>query len=282
MMTSTDSMSLNPVVLANQTTSEDLKEMSVVFTKGTHLHDSHKMQQSLFRTVGQFTNSTTDGGSLLTVFLLQQRAPFYPQQDNLGTALLSYLTFRASLIKLVSNVSRMGVIVQSIQLPRVEDNSPYLEALRGIKDATGFSWERIGNLIGVSRQAIHLWENGEQIKDINRRRLLAVRDVLERATRRYPTREQLTAWLDTPCEANGRTPADLLSMNEINRVRLLAVSSPSQQLKRPPAWVNRPIPETLLTRSEHRQEAWSPTSDDEILADLIKNEEEDGEERPFK
>lgn len=162
---------------------------------------------------------------------------------------------------------------------------PHLDALRWIENATDLSQERIGRLVGVTRQTINNWQNGEAIKDPNRRRILAVRDVLERAAHRHPTREQLTAWLDTPRGADGRTPAELLVANEINRARLLAVSSPSQRLKRPPAWTNRPVPNAFRTRAEQRQEAWSPESDNE-LADFIRNEDEgtdeDGEELPLR
>ena len=144
-------------------------------------------------------------------------------------------------------------------------SSPHLNAFQWIKAATGLSQERIGRLIGVTRQTINRWENGEPITDANRRRLFAVCNVLERATLRYPTPAELVAWLDTPRGADGRTPAELLEMNEIDRARYLA------------AWVRRPVPEAFRAGAEHRQEALPPPRDDELGA-LIGDEDEDVED----
>jgi len=96
--------------------------------------------------------------------------------------------------------------------------------------------------------------------------------VLERAASRYKTKELLVAWLDTPAGADGRTPAELLAENEINRARLLAVSSPSPRLIPPPAWLNRPIPEKFRKGAERRQETLPPNPDRELDA-LVDNED---------
>src|SRR5205085_8556434 len=95
-----------------------------------------------------------------------------------------------------------------------EADRPYVEALAWIKSATNLSQERIARLLGVTRQAIHLWEQGKALKDANRRRLLAVKDVLERASTRHPTTERLAIWLDTPRGADARTPSQLLEAGE--------------------------------------------------------------------
>ncbi len=155
--------------------------------------------------------------------------------------------------------------------------SPYLNTIRWIKAATGFSQERIGRLIGVTRQTINRWEHGEPITDANRRRLFAVRDVLERAMLRYPTPGELATWLDTPEVIDGRTPAELLEADEINKARLLAISTPSPGLAPPPAWVRQPVPEALRAGEEHRQEVLPPSQDDELAA-LIGDEDEDVED----
>src|SRR5205823_979410 len=114
---------------------------------------------------------------------------------------------------------------------------PHLNAMQWIKAATDLSQGRIGRLIGVTQQTINRWENGEPITDTNRRRLFAVRDVLERAMLRYPTPAELVAWLDTPDTVDGRTPAELLEMGDINRARLFAISTPSPGLGLLPEWV---------------------------------------------
>ncbi len=155
--------------------------------------------------------------------------------------------------------------------------SPHLNTIRWIKAATGLSQERIGRLIGVTRQTINRWEHGEPITDANRRRLFAIRDVLERATLLYPIPVELAAWLDTPRGADGRTPSELLEINEIDRARYLAVSMPSPGLARPPAWVRQPVPEAFRAGEEHRQEVIPPPQDDELAA-LIGDEDEDVED----
>ena len=160
-----------------------------------------------------------------------------------------------------------------------DTSPPHLNAIRWIKAATGLSQERIGRLIGVTRQTINRWENGEPITDANRRRLFEVRDVLERAARRYNTADKLVEWLDTPRGAGGHTPAELLEAEEIDRARLFAVSTPSPGLAPVPEWVHRPIPEAFRAGAEHRQEAVPPSDDDELFA-LYENEDEEWEELP--
>lgn len=154
----------------------------------------------------------------------------------------------------------------------------HLDAIEWIKGVTGLSWERIARLVGVSRQTINRWEHNEPIVDSNRRRILSVRDVLERAAARLFTSEELVAWLDTPRGADGRTPAELLEANEIGRARLLAVSAPSPRLKRAASWTNRPVAEAFRAGAERRQEAVPPDHDDELLAVFGEPGGEDGEE----
>jgi transcriptional regulator with XRE-family HTH domain len=153
----------------------------------------------------------------------------------------------------------------TLQVGRIVDSSlvsairpPHLEALSWIKAASGLSQDRIADLIGVSRQTLNRWEHGEPIKDANRQRVFAVREVLERAVTRHPTRERLLAWLDTPRGADARTPAQLLVAGEIGRARALAISTPSPKLSRAPAWVKRPVAPAFRRGAEHLQEALPP------------------------
>lgn len=159
------------------------------------------------------------------------------------------------------------------------NNLPHLNAVHWIKAASGLSQERIGRLIGVTRQTINRWENGEPITDAHRRRLFAVRDVLERSTLRNPTPAELAAWLDTPDAVDGHTPAELLEMGEINKARLLAISAPSPGLATTPEWVRRPIPEAFLAGAEHRQEALQFEQDDEPVISAF-DEDDEWEELP--
>ncbi|HUY79409.1 MAG TPA: helix-turn-helix domain-containing protein [Ktedonobacterales bacterium] len=138
---------------------------------------------------------------------------------------------------------------------------PHLEAIRWMKEATGLSQERIAELLGVSRQTLNRWNRGEPIKDINRRRIFGVRQILELAVNKHPTREQMLAWLDTPQLADGVTPAQALAAGNLDRARLLAVTTPSPHVKRPPAWVRWPVPEAFRAGAEHMQVAMPPEDD---------------------
>ncbi len=255
-MIQTDSPTLlhNPIQLIHQMPLVDRKET---------LHPSKRWDtshQKFAYVVSQVTNLTNDGGSRLLLvpsrFNLSTRQPFQRTDTSV------YLAFFALVAEVIAKTTIYMFSRQSLILKQ----------------------ERIGDLLGVSRQTINRWENGEQIKDANRQRIYAVRDVLERAARRHSTPELLTAWLDTPRGADGRTPAELLANNEINRARLLAVSSPSSHLVRAPAWVKQSIPEAFRAGAEHRQEAIPPNVDDE-LSRLIDDEQsgtdEDGKVFPL-
>lgn len=111
-----------------------------------------------------------------------------------------------------------------------------IEAVRWIKAKTGFSWQRIADMLQVSRQAVDKWMKGCLISDVNRRHLLAVRDVLERAAERHTAPRDLAVWLDSPRRADGRTPAELLAAGEIDRARLLALTSPSPSVQPAALW----------------------------------------------
>ena len=271
-LTGSETLQQKPLVWIDQTALTNQKQQS------TTSKDRETYFSSLLRSIRRFSNGTGDGGVLLN----PSTSPFFAWSICIQVDHVSRILPRVIISSKVMS-SQFILSLSSGQTPA--ELPPHLDALRWIENATDLSQERIGRLVGVTRQTINNWQNGESIKDPNRRRIFAVRDVLERAAHRHPTREQLTAWLDTPSGADGRTPAELLAENEINRARLLAVSSPSQRLKPLPAWMNRPIPNAFRTRAEHRQEAWSPESDNE-LADLIRNEDEgtdeDGEELPLR
>jgi hypothetical protein len=137
---------------------------------------------------------------------------------------------------------------------------PEIERLQWIKQVTGLSWERVAQFLAVSRQTPYLWENGKAVmNDTNRRHLLAVCDVLERASVRYPTPEHLGVWLDKPSGTDARTPAQMLQAGDFDRARFLAVASPSARVAPPPAWVNRVTANDFRAGSERRMEPYPPT-----------------------
>jgi transcriptional regulator with XRE-family HTH domain len=220
--------------------------------------------ESLPEIISWLVDSTGDGGANLTPDLLIAWK-ISLEVDHI-TRILPLVRLSSEVITKSAHYSLSPVHISST-LPS------HLEAIQWIKMATDLSQERIGRLIGVTRQTINRWEKGEPITDPNRSRLFAIRDVLKRAAIRHPAPDQLVAWLDTPQGAEGRTPAQLLEENNIDRARLLAMSAPSPHLVRPPAWVNRPILKAFQAGAEHRQEALPSNADDELSA-LIENDEE--------
>jgi transcriptional regulator with XRE-family HTH domain len=280
MMTATNSVNLlpHPLVLMNQTESADL-------TRNASANINDRMVQQWFSgAINRLADCTDDGGALLREPSQQYKIYIYSWHGNMSTNQFLYtIQIPVAPNKIVGYSSYRWISLPSTSQLQLEGNTPHLKAIQWIETATGFSQERIGNLIGVTRQTINGWKRGLPIADYNRRRLFAVRDVLERASLRHQTRNQLTAWLDIPRGADGRTPAQLLETNEIDRARLLAISSPSPRLKRAPSWVNQPIPEAFRAGAERRQEALPPETDNE-LAHLIHEEEdnidEDGEVLP--
>ncbi len=179
--------------------------------------------------------------------------------------------------RLKEQLARKERLAARKQDSAADNSSPHLNAIQWIKAVTNLSQERIGRLIGVTRQTINRWENGEPITDSNRQRLLAVRGVLQHAVGLHPTPAELVAWLDTPRGADGYTPAELLERGDIDRARLFAVSKPSPHLVRTSIWVNQPVAEAFRAGAEHRQEALPPPNDDELFA-LLSDEERDTKE----
>lgn len=150
---------------------------------------------------------------------------------------------------------------------------PHQEAIRWIKTATGFSWERVGRLVGVTRQAVNAWRQGGPMADDHRRRLLEVRDVLERAAKRHSQQDGLVAWLDTPRGADAKTPAELLEEGEVGKARLLALSSASRGVKAPPEWAQQNAREGYLN-SRERVRALPPEWDERLLDEVSEGEDD--------
>lgn len=229
---------------------------SVVLTRfSTGQEILNRTRYAYAEIAGSNERSTGDGGTLLQGGLFWTVVP-------IARALL--LDTAAGLGPWIS---RRGVVpVPKQSQAEVRQRAPHIEAVRWIKVATGLSDARLGSLIGVSRQTLTNWERGAAIAEENLRRLLAVREVLERAATRSPHPEHLRAWLNTPRGIDGRTPAQLLEANEIDRARLLAMAAPSARVARPSSWVGRSVPTAFRAGAERRQELLRATHDDELAA----------------
>lgn len=216
------------------------------------------------------------GASMLPQVQLLQQAPLVRALQDIGNAglLLAVLAgveatrrwgwYKALIAELirrpVQGAARWAGDGVSGEMVEPSGNlvAPHVEAVQWIQEVTGLSHERVGELIGVTRQTLHRWERGEVIADGNRRRVFAVRDVLERALELNPSRERLVEWLDSPRGAEALTPFELLAAGKIDRARLLALSVPSPRLVRAPAWVHRPVPRAFRAGAEHRQQVLPP------------------------
>lgn len=211
----------------------------------------------------------------------------YGQQDHLEDAIRTFIDQRSTDDggnRIISNplwkIGRLGsgllLTAAFISTPNVADvaphgnevrdvrpeQAPHLSAIYWLKEITNLSNERIAQLLGVSRAGLHAWMKNEPIRDTNRQRILAVVEILEQAAKKHRTPAEIVTWLDTPRGAEGRTPAQLLADGQLNRARLLAISSPSARLSRAPEWVRRPVPEAFKAGAEHFPEALPPSEDD--------------------
>lgn len=174
--------------------------------------------------------------------------------------------FIGDAIILNSLLDQFLVTIEPWPLPRVAPaTDPHLEAVRWIKASTGLPFEAVGRLIGVTRQTLSLWERRKGgITPVHRRRILAVKDVLERAASRHPTPEALSAWLNTPHGPDVLTPTDLLAAGEIDRARFYAVTRQPSSARQRPEWASRQAPEAFRSGGERRQEPLRATEEPEI------------------
>lgn len=144
---------------------------------------------------------------------------------------------------------------------QLQPGTDVIEAVRWLKQATGLSEERLGNLVHATRPTLDKWErDGGPIRAAKLEHLLAVTDVIRRAAARHP---DLPVWLYTPRGADGRTPADLLQAGEYDRARVLAITTPSPGVLPAGAWARRPIAPRFVRFGEPRMEPLRPDPDDE-------------------
>jgi transcriptional regulator with XRE-family HTH domain len=235
--------------------------------RGTAINKAENLaHQSLSYTAFALVDRTHDGGTRLERTLPRRSPHTYKLISSFLNPLFSYLLSglitKGIELTLVQRVPRSNTLSLSLH-----GTLPHIEAIQWIREMTGLSQDRIARLLDVSRQTLYNWEKGVPIADHNRQRLFGVRDVLERAATRYPTQALLVSWLDTPRGADGRTPAQILEANEIDRARLLAIATPSFKLIPAQPWVKRPIPQAFQTRGEDYHEALPPEQGGEYLED---------------
>lgn len=142
-----------------------------------------------------------------------------------------------------------------------DESMSHASTVTWIEELTGLSQSDIAELLGVSRQTLHLWKQGGGIKPAHLQRLMGVQQVLERAADQMPSRQAFAAWLYAPRGIDSLSPWDLLRSGQVDRARVLAVARRSF-VRRTPAWARNPAPEAFRAGREHRREAVPPDSDD--------------------
>ncbi len=161
---------------------------------------------------------------------------------------------------------------RAVQQPSLPSTSSVEEMLEWIRSATGMPRERIAQILGVSRQALYLWEHGGAVSSERYRIIIGVKDVLGRASVHYRTPDALRIWLETPTGSEGLSPAQLLEGDEMDRARALAMSTPSPVVQF--GFAKRPVAEAFRLSSERESAAVPPDPDDEF-SEFAKDHGED-------
>jgi hypothetical protein len=156
------------------------------------------------------------------------------------------------------------------------EQETHVTAVRWLEEHVGLSQEAIGELVGVSRQAVYNWlYKGADIRDENRQRLLAVREVLERVQRQHRGTDALKTWLDTPRGPEAITPRRLLIANEIGKARALSLSAAPPREQAAAKWLRESPPDPWTLRQRHRREQFlrdEPASDASSGEDAMTHE----------
>jgi hypothetical protein len=92
------------------------------------------------------------------------------------------------------------------------------------------------------------------IRDEHRQRLLAVREILQRAQRRHQGEDALKTWLDTPQGLDAQTPRQLLMNNELGKARALALSTAPPPPRVAPQWLRESPPDPWTQRQRRRRD----------------------------
>jgi hypothetical protein len=152
-----------------------------------------------------------------------------------------------SLYQQVAATASAHTILSSVFLPVTAEMemalaAPFVptirQALGRIEALTELPKARIAeDLFGVSKVAYHGWSERQPPGVDNEGRIRNTLDVLERASKRYPSPELLRGWLQTPFGGEAVKPMDLLHDNRLNDARILAVSDVRPNVQRIPDWL---------------------------------------------
>ena len=93
-------------------------------------------------------------------------------------------------------------------------NSDETSTIRDLRNISGLTWELLAKLFGVSRRALHLWDNGSQKNDEHEYKLGRTMKAVK-SLNRGDVAENRRLLLTT---INGQIPFDLLKEGQFNKL----------------------------------------------------------------
>lgn len=128
--------------------------------------------------------------------------------------------------------------------------------LATIKRITGFSWERIGALLGCSRQTVYNWTQGEPVKSENARDVAQLRETLAYIDR--GSQAETVSVLEG--EVGGRSIVSMIEAGEFSVARRLA----GKGRGRPTATWTQMQPQKPSGRQDHWTDRIAAADDDDV------------------
>ncbi len=122
---------------------------------------------------------------------------------------------------------------------------PVGPAIAELRLTTGFTWEQLALLFGVSRRALHFWASGSPMNRVNEERLHRILGVIRHIDRGAAATNR--AALLAPSEA-GPTPFELLADKQYEQALLLLGPGPGRPAR------PKVSPEALAARAPQRPE----------------------------
>lgn len=163
------------------------------------------------KSLGWDRGSSSHGGPLGLVIVDDNFLEGLAQRATSSSVTLAALPTAGSLLK-SGTASRANVMTVADD----QKNVPMYLAM--IKRITGFSWEKIGALLGCSRQTVYNWTQGEQVKIDNARDVAQLNETLVYIDR--GSQAETLAVLEG--EVSGRSILHMIEAGEFATARRLA------------------------------------------------------------
>lgn len=150
------------------------------------------------------------------------------------------------------------------------EHSEALRLLNSIRGATELTPAELGILLGVSKDIIMSWSQGQEISTQDASHIAGIQQVISRAQARYHTPLELKRWLRTPSGSASITPFTALAQHQYDQARFFvsAISQAGRLLTTP--FENQHVnSEHFSSNAEYRDEQQRPAADDIHMSDLF-------------